>query len=163
MANSSKKSEEKEDLSISKAAEYLLEECRMVLPGIQALFGFQLVAFFNQRFNEALSGTEQKLHLLAIGLIAVAVALVMSPAAFHRQQGARVVTDSFLQISTRLLLWSMLPLALGICIDFYLIARIILDSTAVALLAAALLAVFIVLWFVLPRMESLQRFITRSE
>jgi uncharacterized protein DUF6328 len=135
----------------------------MVLPGIQALFGFQLVAVFNQRFNEALSGIEQKLHLLAIGLVAVAVALVMSPAAFHRQQGARVVTDSFLQISTRLLLWSMPPLALGIGIDFYLIARIILDSPAVALLAAALLAVFIVLWFVLPRMESLQRFIARSE
>jgi hypothetical protein len=42
------KDEKKED--ISKATSHLLEECRMVLPSMQALFGFQWVAFFNQRF-----------------------------------------------------------------------------------------------------------------
>jgi Family of unknown function (DUF6328) len=156
---SDKDAEPKEDLSISEAAEYLLEECRMVLPGIQALFGFQLVAVFNQRFGELLSAAEQKLHLLAIGLVAIAVALIMTPAAFHRQEGARVVTERFLQISTRLMLWSMLPLAVGICVDFYLIARIILDSGVVPLLAAALFAVFLVLWFVLPRVRGLQHLI----
>ena len=52
--------EEREELSLSKAAEYLLEECRMVLPGIQALFGFQLVAVFNQSFGEKLSSGEQR-------------------------------------------------------------------------------------------------------
>jgi len=39
-----------EDLPLSKAAQLLLEECRMVLPGIQALFGFQLIVVFNSRF-----------------------------------------------------------------------------------------------------------------
>jgi len=155
--------EEKEELSLSKAAEYLLEECRMVLPGIQALFGFQLIAVFNQSFGEKLSSGEQALHLAAIGLIAVAVALVMTPAAYHRQAGGRVVTEHFLQISTRLLLWSMLPLALGISIDFYLIARIILGTSAVAFLAAVLLAVFILLWFALPRVETLKRLTARGE
>lgn len=36
-----------EELPLSQAAQHLLEECRMVLPGIQALFGFQLIAVFN--------------------------------------------------------------------------------------------------------------------
>jgi hypothetical protein len=31
----------KEELSLDSAARHILEECRMVLPGIQALFGFQ--------------------------------------------------------------------------------------------------------------------------
>src|SRR5438445_33623 len=44
-----------EDLSLDAAASHLLEECRMVLPGIQALFGFQLIAVFNQGFGEKLS------------------------------------------------------------------------------------------------------------
>lgn len=154
---------EKEELPLSKAAEYLLEECRMVLPGIQALFGFQLIAVFNQSFGEKLSSGEQMLHLAAIALVAVAVALVMAPAAYHRQEGARVVTEKFLQISTQLLLWSMLPLALGICIDFYLIARIIVGTPVVALPAAILLAIFILLWFALPRVESLKRLITRGQ
>ena len=41
----------------SEEASYLLDECRMVLPGIQALFGFQLVAVFNRTFWERLCGT----------------------------------------------------------------------------------------------------------
>jgi hypothetical protein len=40
-------------------------------------------------------------------------------------------------------MWSMLPLAVGICIDFYLIARIILDGFIAAILTAALFIVFI--------------------
>ncbi|MEO7099505.1 MAG: DUF6328 family protein [Luteolibacter sp.] len=55
---------DEEILPLSKAVLLLLEECRMVLPGIQALFGFQLIAVFNSRFAEALSRTEQSLHLL---------------------------------------------------------------------------------------------------
>ena len=143
-----------EELSLAKAAQLLLEECRMVLPGIQALFGFQLIAVFNQRFAELLSPAEQRLHFVAIGLIAMAVALVMSPAAYHRQTGAKKVTQHFIRTSTRLLLWSMPPLALSLCMEFYLVGRIILDSTFASIIIAVLLfGLFIVLWFVLPRME----------
>src|SRR4051794_7658519 len=76
---------EREKLPLAKAAQYLLEECRTVLPGIQALFGFQLIAVFNQGFSQKLSAGEQRLHLLAMTLVAIAIALIMSPAAHHRQ------------------------------------------------------------------------------
>src|SRR5882762_8175592 len=101
--------EQTEELSLSKAAQYLLEECRMVLPGIQALFGFQLIAVFNLSFAQRLSSLEQRLHLFAITLTAVAIAFVMAPAAYHRQTGPREVSEAFIQLSTRLLLWSMWP------------------------------------------------------
>ena len=150
-------SREKENLSLKDAAEFLLEECRMVLPGIQALFGFQLIAVFNSSFTERLTGGEQRLHLVAIGLVAMAVAIIMTPAAAHRQISTRSMTRAFIVASTRLLLWSMAPLALGICIDFYLVARLILGGGAlVPTLAAALLAVFAVLWFLLPRVRLLR-------
>jgi hypothetical protein len=41
-----------EKLSLEDALTHLLEECRMVLPGVQALFGFQLIAVFNRSFFE---------------------------------------------------------------------------------------------------------------
>ena len=56
----------KEQLSLDSVARLLLEECRMVLPGIQALFGFQLIAVFNEGFSDKLTPGEQKLHLAAI-------------------------------------------------------------------------------------------------
>ena len=46
----------------------------MVLPGIQALFGFQLIAGFNQGFNQ-LPVPEQHLHYASLVLVAVAIAL----------------------------------------------------------------------------------------
>lgn len=151
-----------EELPLSKAAQLLLEECRMVLPGLQALFGFQLIAVFNSRFAELLSPLEQKLHLVAIGLVAVAVALIMTPAAYHRHTGAQKVSRRFIRISTLLVLWSMPPLALSLCVEFYLVARIITDGGIASIAAALLFAIFLALWFVLPRLEALKR-ISKSD
>ena len=130
----------------------------MVLPGIQALFGFQLIAVFNEGFAARLSKTEQEVHLAALVLVVVAVALVMAPAALHRQREPHGVSDQFLHVSSRLLLWSMLPLAVGICLDVYLVSRIITDSASAAgVLAGGLFAVIIGLWFVLPRRRVLRK------
>ena len=149
----------REQLPLSEAVTHLLEECRMVLPGIQALFGFQLIAVFNSTFRERLSSTEQCFHLAAIGLVAIAVALVMAPAAPHSQTSPQAATQDFITIATRLLLLSMFPLMLGISFDFYLIARLILNNTLISLsLSTILLVVFATLWFLLPRLASLQKF-----
>jgi hypothetical protein len=143
-----------ETLPLSEAVTHLLEECRMVLPGIQALFGFQLIAVFNSTFQEKLSSTEKLLHLVAIGLVALAVALVMSPAAMHRQTDLRTVTQKFIDIASRLLLLSMFPLLLAIGLDFYLISRVILNSPLTSfVLALILIVVFSGMWFVFPRLE----------
>ncbi|WP_243373993.1 DUF6328 family protein [Geotalea sp. SG265] len=141
----------KQQLTLPEVVTHILEECRMVLPGIQALFGFQLIAVFNQGFAEKLTSMEQYLHLAAIGLVAIAVALVMTPAAYHRQSSPEEATADFITISTRLLLYSMFPLMLGICLDFYIIATVITRHHALsALLSALLLSIFSALWFMLP-------------
>jgi hypothetical protein len=127
-----------------------LDECRMVLPGIQALFGFQLIAVFNARFTE-LGHREQLLHLLAIALVALSAAVIMTPAAYHRQTSPERVTETFVQLSTRLLLLSMLPLGIGISLEFYLVAQFIVPATMAVAAAAALFVIFMMLWFGLPR------------
>ena len=146
-----------ETLPLSKAADVLLEECRMVLPGIQALFGFQLMVVFTDGFGEKLTQGEQSLHLVAIGLIVIAIALIMTPAAYHRHQGGHIVTARFIAISTRLLLLSMPPLAIAVCLDFYLIMSAVVESPFIAPLAGAMLVLFVFFWFVLPRTRWLRR------
>src|SRR4030095_8351107 len=112
------KPEQRETLPLPAAVTHLLEECRMVLPGLQALLGFQFIVVFNTGFSEKLTTTEQRLHLLALGLVAVAGALVMAAASYHRQTGPREVSAHFLTLASRLLLWAMILLALGVGIDF---------------------------------------------
>jgi hypothetical protein len=155
--------EERQLLKLSEAAQTLLDECRMVLPGIQALFGFQLIAVFNARFASDLAKPEQGLHLAAIAFVALAVAMVMTPAAYHRRHGAREVTDTFIHVSSLLLLGSMVPLAAGLALDFYLIARLVVEGRALAAaFGAALFALLVFFWFVFPRMHALHAALARA-
>lgn len=141
-----------EQQSLDKEATHTLEESRMVLPGVQALFGFQLVAVYNAPFDKLLSPGEQRLHLLGLVTTAVAIALLMSPAAYQRQAEPHQITARFVRLSSLLLTAGMFVLMLSIQVNCYLIARIILKQQLPSLLLAGGLGVlFSGLWFVLPR------------
>jgi hypothetical protein len=116
----------KEPEPLSRLVDHLLEESRMVLRGIQALFGFQLIAVFNQTFWDRLTHTQHIVHLVSLSVIALSIALVMTPAAYHRQTERETISRGFVRLASRLLLWSMVPLLVGMCLDFYLIASLIL-------------------------------------
>ena len=151
-ASQRKPATERQEISLNEAATHVLEECRTVVPGMQALFGFQLIAVFSEAFKVQLSPAERMLHLVAIVLVTIALVLVMAPTAVHRQTEPESVSRRFITISSRLLMASMIPLAIGICLDVYIVARVIVDSRGVAgIVAASLLGIFIVFWLLLPR------------
>ncbi|HYR35283.1 MAG TPA: DUF6328 family protein [Burkholderiales bacterium] len=144
----------REEISLDSAARHVLEECRMVLPGVQALFGFQLIAVFNQGFGEKLSHAQQLLHLVALVLTTLAMAFVMTPAALHRQAEPKAVSDRFLWLASSMVLAGMFPLALAVGLDAYVVASVVLHNDLLAaILATALVIVFAFLWLYLPRRE----------
>ena len=122
--------------TLEEEATHVTDEARMVLPGVQAVLGFQLIAVFNQRFQE-LSAGEQLLHLAAFLLMALAMGMVMTPAAYHRQVERGRVSRRFIDLSSTLLTLAMLPLIAGVCLDTYLIARLILRIRSLAMIVAA--------------------------
>jgi hypothetical protein len=130
----------------------------MVLPGLQALFGFQLIAFFTETFFTRLGLDERCVHYAATALVVVAIGFVMGPAAFHRQAEPRGVSEHFVAVSSRLLMWGMFPLALGISLDVYVVGWLLIRSRPVAILLAAFLyGIIAVIWYALPRSQQLQR------
>ena len=136
--------------TLEEASTQVGGEARMLLPGVQTILGFQLMAVFNQRFEKFSSG-EQVLHFAAFLLVALTMGLMLTPAAYHRHVERRIVSERFVKMSSRLLTWSMVPFLIGICLDTYLIGRIILNETVPALVAG--IGMFVVLgglWFVLP-------------
>lgn len=139
-----------EDLSLEKATMHLLEECRMVLPGIQMTFGFQLVVFFNDGFRKLLGPDQRLLHLAAMTGVALSAAIVMAPAAFHRHVEPLQVSGWLLRLGSQLLMWSMLPLALGLCTDLYLLASTVTTGAAALIYSAAMFIVFMGIWFIIP-------------
>jgi hypothetical protein len=140
-----------------KIAREAIEEARMVLPGIQALFGFQLIAVFNERFNQ-LEPAEKTVHLVAAILVALAMALIMTPAAYHRQTEQRTASSFFVSLASWLIALAMVPLMIGLCLEMYLLGRLVLgDGTPSAWIAGALLTVFAGLWFGFPWMMARRR------
>ena len=138
------------DEQTEKIAQEAIDEGRMVLPGIQALFGFQLIAVFNERFRQ-LSEGEQLIHFTAIMLVAIAIALIMTPAAYHRLAEQATVSIFFVRLASWLIAAAMVPLMIGLTLEVYLLGRLILGSVRTSLAAAAFLfAIFSTLWFVFP-------------
>jgi uncharacterized protein DUF6328 len=147
-------STDRQELSLNDATSHVLEECRTVVPGMQALFGFQLIAVFSTAFREELSSIERIVHLAAILLVTIAIILVMAPAALHRQTEPMSVSRKFITVSSRLLMASMAPFAAGICLDIYIVARVTLGTRlGAAIIAVLSLAVFVVFWLVVPRIS----------
>ena len=132
------------------------QEARMVLPGIQALFGFQLVVVFSQNFASTLSDFEKAIHLTALLLVAVAAVLVAAPAAYHRQ-AKHQISKHFVELSSGFLAWAMVPLAMGSCLDIYLVARVILNSVLIRpMITTLIFALYAWTWFIMPRLRARQ-------
>jgi hypothetical protein len=145
---------ETQQIKLEAAASHIIEECRMVLPGIQALFGFQLIAVFNEGFGEKLSHADQIVHLVALVLTVLATVLVMTPAALQRHAEPREVSERFVWLASNLLLAAMYPLAVAVALDVYVVVGIVTRSDAVgAILALVVLVAFLVFWTFVPRRE----------
>lgn len=104
-------------------------ELRVVMPGTQALLGFQLVGALQDGFD-ALPATSKWVHLVGLGFLVLSVVLLMLPAAFHRIAERGEITERLHRVSSRTLLAAMAALAFGIGCDVYVVARKTLQSTA---------------------------------
>jgi|SRR5690348_7905287 hypothetical protein len=143
--------------NLEQESTHATDEARMILPGVQAILGFQLIAVFNQRF-ETLSALEQYAHLAAFFLVALAMGLLITPAAYHRQVERGAVSREFVDLASTLLSLALMPLIAGLAIDAYLLVRLVVHDTAPALACAGALALVLVgLWFGLPQLARRRR------
>jgi len=133
----------------------ILDETRMVLPGIQTLFGFQLIAVFNQSFDK-LSDLDRLIHMVALVFTMIAVGLLLAPAAYDRQcRYPETFSKHFAKVATRFLGLGMVPFVISMCLDLYIVASLILHNKMEAMvLSLVMLTFFFLLWFCFPLMDA---------
>jgi hypothetical protein len=137
--------------SLKEQLRNILEEARMILPGIQALLGFQTIAVFNQRFDE-LSVASKYCHLSATALILISIAFVMAPAAWHRLVDPRHSSEEMVVFSSLLICFALFPLALAIALDTYVVLEIAEATERVTNIVVSILVLLLLLslWLALP-------------
>jgi uncharacterized protein DUF6328 len=140
----------RETAPLHTRVDQMLTEARVILPGAQALLGFQLVIVFTSAF-ENLPGSSRLVHGVALLCVALSVILLITPAALHRIVWAGEDTEAFLGIGGALTILALLPLALGMSGDSYVVLARMSGSSRVGTASAVItLLCLLVLWFAWP-------------
>ena len=147
---SEKRIDESEQPKLHEKIDLMLTEARVILPGAQALLGFQLAIVLTDAF-EKLPAADKLTHGTALLLVAVSIVLLMAPAAYHRIVYSGEDTPAFHSTGSRFVTWSTVPLALALAADVYVVGHKILPSPlAATLVAIAVLTLLVGLWHVVP-------------
>ena len=115
----------------------MLTEARVIIPGGQALLGFQFVCTFTRSFRE-LPLSVQYLHGAGLCAVAVSVLLLMTPAALHRLAFHGENDTSFFRIGSALVVVASIPLAIGVSADIAVVFFKVTDNKGGAAVTGAL-------------------------
>jgi Kef-type K+ transport system membrane component KefB len=127
----------------------LLQELRVVLPGVQVLLAFLLTAPFQQRFAQ-LPGSLRNAFFASIVCATLATALLIAPSAHHRLRWRAGEKDRLLRIANREAIWGTVFLAAAIVLALYVITNVLFSTGLAVVTAAVAVAVFAWLWYALP-------------
>ena len=145
-----KQSDRSEKTPLPAKIEQMLIEARVILPGAQALLGFQLTIMMMQSFDR-IPASSKLVHLIALCLVTLSVILLMVPAAYHRLVYFGEDTSEFYRVGSLAVTAATVPLALGIASDVYVVVAKIWTSPLAGVSASGCVAVgFVGVWHVYP-------------
>lgn len=126
----------------------LLQELRVVLPGVQVLMAFLLTAPFAQRFSE-LDDLGRNAYLLALTSAMASTICLLSPTVFHRVAD-RTARRVRLIWSIRLAVVGIVLLAVALTAATWCITRLVFGTTEATVVAVGAITMFGVVWIALP-------------
>ncbi len=127
----------------------LLNELRVILPGVQVLFAFLLTVPFTQRFPQ-LTGLQTGVFFGTLLCTAIATALLIAPSPHHRilwREGAREMRLELGNVLTIVGLVFLVPAMIGV---IFVITDLLFGLTAAIIVTVVLALLFALLWFILP-------------
>jgi Family of unknown function (DUF6328) len=138
------------DDTLEDRIDFVLTEARVVLPGVQALLGFQLIVVLSEAFA-ALPKSWAIVHLAALASVAISAVFLLAPAAHHRIVFGGEDSEAFPPIASAYLLAGTVFLALGMAADAYVIVAKVLQSPGWGIAAGTGVgAVCLALWHAWP-------------
>ena len=126
----------------------LLQELRVVLPGVQVLLAFLLTVPFARRFSE-LDVWGRRAFELALTSSMFSVILLLGPTFLHRL-GERRARSARLQWSIRMLVVGIVLLGVSLVTAMWSVARFVFGTTTAWRLMIPVVVTMVGLWLILP-------------
>jgi amino acid transporter len=127
----------------------LLNELRIVLPGITVLLGFLLAVPFARGWTRV-TGFQRDVFIVAFLATAVSVAFLIAPSSYHRIRFRQGDRERMLTISNRLSIAGITAAAVSLVAVVLLVTDFVASRTFAIAATAALFVVVAVLWYGLP-------------
>jgi hypothetical protein len=134
----------------------LLEETRILLPGSEILVAFLIGLPFTERFDR-LTGIEKGVFLFTFFAALLALICFIAPAAYHRQ--ARPIHDkhAFKLFANRFIVAGLVPMSVSLALATYLLSSLVISTVFAIITSAAIGAVILVVWWVIPQIRAHDR------
>lgn len=138
-------------LELESEATHMLEEVRMIMPGVQALFGFQFIAVFNSEFPKLLQ-QYKTLHFVCTLFTALAALCMLTPAAYHRHAEPHWFSRAYVDRSSTAISIGLVFLMASISLEFVVISQQVFGQPNYGGIGAAvgLFFAYMLFWFILP-------------
>ena len=130
----------------------LLNELRVVLPGVQVLFAFLLIVPFSPGFDEVTS-TQRAVYFGSFVATAVATALLIAPSAYHRIHFRAGERERMLPSANRMAITGTVFLAIAMIGVVFLITDLLYDMLPASITTGLVAGWFIWFWYGLPVMR----------
>ena len=127
----------------------LLQELRVVLPGVQVLLAFLLTAPFQQRFAQ-LPGSMRNAFFASIACATLATAFLIAPSAHHRLRWRAGEKERLVRVGNQMAIVGTVFLAAAIVLALYVVTDVLFTTDLAVLTGIAALVLFGVLWYVVP-------------
>ena len=133
----------------------LLNELRVVLPGVTVLFAFLLAVPFAKGWTRVTS-FQRDVFVVAFLSTAVSIALLTAPSSYHRLRFRHGNKERMVRIGNRLSIAGILASAVSLEAVVVLVMDTVVSREAAVAAAAGLFVVVASLWYGLPLLATLR-------
>jgi Family of unknown function (DUF6328) len=127
----------------------LLNELRVVLPGVQVLFAFLLTVAFTTEFGKA-SSTDRTVYFIAFAATTVASIFLIAPSAQHRVRFRRHDKENLIRWSNRYAISGIASVGVAIGAVVFLITDRLYGTTEAIIGTSIAVAFLVAIWFAYP-------------
>ncbi len=134
----------------------LLDELRVILPGVQVLFAFLLTVPFTERFPDITTPLLRDVFFATFLCTAAAATLLIAPSAQHRILSPSHSRKRRLRTATQLMIAGTIFLALAITGVAFVLTHVLFGTGVAAVTAGLMAGLAAWLWYIFPLIRRLR-------
>lgn len=142
-----KKKKRVKAIPLEEKITHLFNELRIVLPGTQAILGFQFASVFTDEFQK-IPQYLRGLHFISLCFVLLSIIFLLAAPAYNRIVEPDKATEKFHRFAGRIVLLALFFLSVGMSLEMFVVGMIVTGSTQISFICA-LAAFFLsmILWF----------------